>query len=162
MTNEKPNVQTREGQEQMKALGIKPLPDPDATTQPYWDAAMNEELKIQFCSACNQYQHPPMPTCERCEASKIEWRSISGKGIIYSFIIDRRLMTTGFDEPYVVAQINPIEAEHDDVRITTNIKGCELTDVYMDMPVEVFFEEVNGVKLPQFKPAPEAIIKSQQ
>ena len=50
MTNEKPNVQTREGQEQMKALGIKPLPDPDATTQRYWDAAMNEELKIQFCT----------------------------------------------------------------------------------------------------------------
>jgi uncharacterized OB-fold protein len=62
-------------------------------------------------------------------------------------------MVPTFDEPYVIAQINPVESLDNMVRITANIKECALGDVYIGMPVEVVFEDVTSeVTLPQFRP----------
>lgn len=150
-----PNVQTREGQEQLKAMGVKPVPVPDAVTRPYWEAAQNHELRIQRCSTCGEYQHPPQAQCEQCAGTVFEWPTVSGKGTVYTFVVDRRLAVPGFDEPYVIAQVNPIEAQRDTVRITANIRNCPLDLVHIGMPVEVLFEDVNdSVTLPQFQPAP--------
>jgi len=162
MTTEQavPNVETREGQEQLKAMGIKPLPQPDDVTRPYWEAARKHELRIQRCSQCREMQHPPQATCEQCGSSAFEWPQLSGRAFVYTFIIDRRLMVPGFDEPYVVAQVNPVEAGRDSVRITTNIRNCPLDQVYIGMPVQVAFEDVNeDVTLPQFEPAPDARVR---
>jgi uncharacterized OB-fold protein len=71
---------------------------------------------------------------------------------VYSFIIDRRLMVPGFDEPYILATVIPDEAPSDTLRIVANIKECDIAAVYIGMPVEVFFEERGGVTLPQFRP----------
>jgi uncharacterized OB-fold protein len=78
---------------------------------------------------------------------------VSGRGEIYSFIVVRRLMIAGFNEPYVVALITPVEAQDDTVRIVSNIVDCRPEDVYLDMAVEVTFEDrSNGLSLPQFRP----------
>jgi uncharacterized OB-fold protein len=162
MTADSPlNTQTREGQERLKAMGVKPVPSPDDVTRPYWEAARAHELRIQRCAGCQDYQHPPKATCATCGSGDLEWTRLSGRGVIYPYIIDRRMMTPGFNEPYAVAQVVPVEAQRDTVRITTNIRGCELEDIYIDMPVEVLFEDANAeVTLPQFGPAPEAKLRS--
>ncbi len=152
--NSVPNIQTTEGQAQLKAMGIKPVPVPDEVTGPYWAGTKQHKLTLQFCTACSDFQHPPFATCRKCGGTSLEWRDVSGKGKIYSFIIDRRLMTPGFDEPYAVLQVNPVEAKSDTVRITTNMRECALEDVKIGMDVEVVFEDVNEtVTLPQFRPA---------
>ncbi len=153
MTNQQPNVQTKEGQQQLREMGIRVVPQPDQLTAPYWDAARRHELRIQHCRSCGTYQHPPEPTCRGCQGGEFEWVQLSGRGTVYAFIIDHRLMVPGFDEPYVVAQITPVETDDNMVRITANIKGCDIHDVTVGMPVEVFFEDVtNEVSLPQFRP----------
>jgi len=163
MTAETPNVQTREGQEQMKKMGLKPIPLPDDITRPYWDAAKKHELRIQQCKACSNYQHPPEEQCPQCGAADFDWPQLSGQGVVYTFVIDRRLMTPSFNEPYVIAQVNPVEAQHDTVRITTNISDCELGDVYCGMPVEILFEDVTDeITLPQFRPTADAKLKSKE
>ena len=163
MTADTPNVQTREGQEQMKKMGLKPIPLPDDITRPYWDAAKKHELRIQHCKACSNYQHPPEEQCSQCGASEFDWPKLSGQGVVYTFVIDRRLMTPSFNEPYVIAQINPVEAQHDTVRITTNMRDCELDDVYCGMPVEILFEDVTDeITLPQFRPTADAKLKSKE
>lgn len=152
--NSVPNVQTTEGQAQLKAMGIKPVPVPDEVTAPYWAAAKQHKLSLQYCTTCSDFQHPPQATCLKCKGNALEWRDVSGKGTIYAFIIDHRLMTPGFSEPYAVVQVNPVEAKSDTVRITTNTRGIELDKIEVGMPVEVVFEDVNDkVTLPQFKPA---------
>ena len=149
----RPNIETKEGQAQLRQLGVTPLPQPDDLTAPYWDAARKHELHIQRCTNCAEYQHPPFAYCRQCNSGDLDWTRISGRGHIYSFIIDHRLMVPGFSEPYVVAQVNPIESPSDLVRITTNIRDCALEDVYIGMPVEVLFEDVRSdTTLPQFKP----------
>jgi uncharacterized OB-fold protein len=156
-----PNIQTREGQEQLRKMGVKPVPAPDDLTRPYWEAAKRKELTIQRCKACGEYRHPPQEACPECQSKETEWTKLSGKGTIYTFIIDHRLMVPGFDEPYVVMQVNPVEAQHDTVRITSNLRNCPREDAYIGMPVQVLFEErTPEVTLPQFEPAPEAKLRS--
>lgn len=152
MSSTSPDIKTREGQERLRAKGVRPVPEPDDLTRPYWDAAARSELRIQRCQKCGFLQHPPSPTCKHCDAPEMEWKQVSGKGTVYTFIVDHRLMVPGFDEPYVVAQVNPDETQDDTVRIVANIKHCAPEDVYIGMPVEVCFEQVNGVVLPQFRP----------
>ncbi len=161
MTTERPNIQTKEGQEQLRKMGIKPIPQPDELTRPYWEAAFGHELKIQRCRQCNNYRHPPAAACSNCGSELFDWTKLSGKGEIYAFIIDHRLMVPGFDEPYAVIQVVPVEAQNDEVRLTANLRNCELGDIYVGMPVEVLFEQrTPEVVLPQFQPAPEAQLRS--
>jgi uncharacterized protein len=155
------NVQTSEGQAMLKSMGVRPVPIPDDLTRPYWEAAKRHELRIQHCTVCGEYQHPPAPRCLLCSAADLEWALLSGKGVVFSFIIDMRLMTPGFDQPYAVAQVAPVETGSDRVRLTTNFRGCEIEDVYVDMPVEVCFEDISDtITLPQFRPAAEAKLRS--
>jgi uncharacterized OB-fold protein len=154
MTNQLPNIQTKEGQEQLRQMRIRVIPQPDEVSSPYWEAARRHELQIQRCGSCSAYQHPPATNCRCCEGTDMRWTQISGRGTVYTFIIDHRLMVPGFDALYVVAQIRPEETDDDMVRITGNIKECDVHDVHIGMAVEVFFEDVTeDVTLPQFRPA---------
>ena len=154
MTNPLPNIQTKEGQEQLRRMGIRVIPQPDEVSSPYWEAARHHELKIQRCGSCSAYQHPPAADCQYCRGTDMRWTQISGRGTVYTFIIVHRLMVPGFDEPYVVAQIRPEETDDNIIRITANIKECDVHDVHIGMAVEVFFEDVTeDVTLPQFRPA---------
>lgn len=147
------NTQTREGQEKLKALGVRPIPQPDDVTRPYWEAAKVHELRVRKCAGCAKLAHPPRPTCPHCGSAEHEWVALSGGGVVYSFVVDHRLMVPGFNEPYVVAQVNPVEAQDDTVRIVANVTGCPTDAVFIGMPVEVYFEDVSeSVTLPQFRP----------
>ena len=152
-----PNPETRAGQEEMKRMGLVPFPSPDDVSRPFWDAANRHELVVQRCQDCRSMQHPPEAYCIRCESTKLEWERVSGRGTVFTFIIDHRNEVPGFDGHYVFAFVNPVEAEHDTVRLTGNIFDCEPDDVYIGMPVEAFFKEIKpGVTLPEFRPAAEA------
>ncbi len=70
-------------------------------------------------------------------------------------------MMPGFSEPYIVALVVPEEAGEDTVRITANVMECEAGDAYIGMPVEAVFQRVTDeVTLPQFRPAPTALLRS--
>lgn len=148
------NVTTRAGQEHLKERGVVPVPEPDELTEPYWRAAAGGELRLMVCAACGRFRHPPAMRCRECGSTDARWERLSGDGTVYSFIIDHRLLVPGFDEPYVVAQINLVEVGDDTVRLVANIKGCDASDVYIGMPVEVFFEQRGTMHLPQFRPRP--------
>jgi uncharacterized OB-fold protein len=158
-----PNIETKRGQEELRELGIVPIPEPDDLTRPFWESARRHDLRIQRCRSCHFYVHPPQERCPECGASDFEWASLTGRGFVYSFVIDHRNMVPGFNGPYVAAQINPVEARSDRVRITANIRDCEPSDVYIGMPVQVFFQDLTPeITLPQFRPAADAMLKSRR
>jgi uncharacterized OB-fold protein len=146
------SVNSKAAQQRLKVRRVIPIPEPDEVTKPYWDAARHHQLVVAKCASCHTFRHPPTPDCSACGGTNINWTPLSGDGHVYSFIIDRRLMVPGFDEPYVLATVIPDEAPSDALRIVANIKECDIAAVYIGMPVEVFFEERGGVTLPQFRP----------
>tara|TARA_E500000331_G_scaffold355972_1_gene412876 strand:- start:359 stop:616 length:258 start_codon:yes stop_codon:yes gene_type:complete len=82
-----------------------------------------------------------------------EWVKVSGKGKVFSWVVVRQGSPSfAGDVPYVVASVQL--AEQDDLRMFGNIEGCAPEDIELDMPVEVFFDEVTEeVSLPKWKPA---------
>jgi 3-oxo-4,17-pregnadiene-20-carboxyl-CoA hydratase alpha subunit len=89
--------------------------------------------------------------CPNC--GSLEWATIdaSGRGTVHSWIVSRH-PTRSDDASRIVALIQLDEG----VRLVSNLVEVAMEDVRNDMAVELTFAEVDGVKLPQFRPVPEA------
>ena len=131
----------------------KPLPVPTPETQHYWDGAKAGELRLQRCKDCSKAYFPPRPFCPECASRSVEVFKASGKGKLYSYIINHR-PAPGFEDdgPYAIAVIELEEGP----RLMSNIVQCDQTPeaLQLDMALEVTFEKVNEeITLPKFKPA---------
>ncbi len=129
----------------------KPVPAPTVETKPFWDYCKRHELRMQKCGQCGHIRYPPSMFCPKCQSMQAEWSRLTGKGKVYSFIIVRFLYDRAFrnDIPYVVATIELEEGP----RIMSNVTGCNVEDVKVDMPVEVYYEDITDeFALPKFKP----------
>ena len=118
----------------------KPLPEPTATSAPFWQAAHQGRLELQYCGKCDSFQYYPRAICANCWNEAIEWRRCSGRATVYSYSICNTPGLPSFkgDAPYVVAVVELEEG----VRMTTNIVGCAAIDVSIGMQVEAVFERV--------------------
>jgi hypothetical protein len=74
---------------------------------------------------------------------------VSGRGTLYSFTVNHQAWD-GTTEPYMIGLV-AID-EQPDVRLTTNIVGCEPDAVTIGMPVEVVFADHDPIYLPLFAP----------
>ena len=127
------------------------LPTPTPESQHYWDGAKQGELRIQRCVSCKEAYFPPRPFCPECGSRDVVVEKASGKGRLYSYIINH-LGAQGMKPPFAVAVVELEEGP----RIMTNILECEQTPeaLVLDMPLEATFEKVTDeITLPQFKPA---------
>jgi hypothetical protein len=86
--------------------------------------------------------------CPRC--GSVDWtvQESSGRGTVHSWIVSRH-PTEPDDAPRIVVLVDLEEG----VRLVSNLSGVDAADVRNDMAVEVMFEAVDGVVLPQFRPA---------
>ncbi|CAN5135864.1 hypothetical protein BH10PSE13_BH10PSE13_22540 [soil metagenome] len=128
----------------------RPLPALNDDNQAFWTGGGEGKLMIARCADCRTYVHPPIPFCPRCESRNVTPEAVSGRGKITTFTINHKQWMPGLPVPYVLALV---EIDEDPaVRIPTNILGLAPEDVAIDMPVEVFFEQVEEVFVPLFRP----------
>jgi uncharacterized OB-fold protein len=135
------------------ARAAKPLPKPTPDTQPFWDALKQHRLMLPKCKACGKLHFFPRPFCPHCFSWDLEWVRCSGKGKLYSFLINHR-PAPGFEEetPYVIAVVELDEGP----RMLSNLIDIEPTPeaVQVDMPVEVLFQDINEeTTMFKFRPA---------
>lgn len=130
------------------------LPVTDLDTHGFWTSGRDGVLRIHRCQECAYYIHPPVRFCPRCESRKVAPEVVSGKGFVETFTINHQPWVPGLKVPYVLALVRI--AEQDDVRLATNIERCDPAAVTMDMPVRVFFEQVEDLWVPLFEPDREA------
>jgi uncharacterized protein len=133
----------------------KPVPAITPEAKPFWEAAAQQQLKMQRCKNCNVWIWTPRPACFECGSENLEWTDMSGRGAVYSFTVIRQIVGRGSsqafqkDIPYVVAWVDLDEGP----RLTTNIVGCPVEDVKLGMKVSVVFEQASPeVWMPKFKP----------
>ncbi|MCZ6892164.1 MAG: Zn-ribbon domain-containing OB-fold protein [Chloroflexi bacterium] len=135
------------------AAASKPLPKPTPDTQPFWDAAKRHQLSLPKCKACGQLHYFPRPFCPHCFSWDLEWVRCSGKGKLYSYVINHRPAPGSEEEaPYVIAVVELDEGP----RMLSNLIDIEPTPeaVQVDMPVEILFQDVNEeLSIFKFRPA---------
>ena len=114
----------------------------------FWQGVEEGRLLLDRCARCSHLQHPPSPMCPVC--GSLEWtvQEACGRGTVHSWIVSRH--PSDPDElPRIVALVELEEG----VRLVSNLHDVDSAQVANDMAVEVVFKEVDGVTLPQFRPA---------
>ena len=142
------------------ATPLEGLPLPDLGNLPdyergFWEGAQSRELRIQQCSGCQKFRHPPSPMCPHCHSLGYQWTKTSGRGVVYSFLIVRqpahRALREKEQTPYNICLIELEEQEN--LRIISTVLDIAPEDIHIDMPVAVIFIPVvddRDVVLPLF------------
>ena len=127
-------------------------PQPTPETQHFWDGCKAGELRLQKCTSCDGGAYfPPRPFCPKCGSREVEVVKASGKGVLWSYVINQRPRPDMGKDPHSIAVVQLDEG----VRMMTNIVGCPQTPeaLVLDMPVEVEFLDLGETALPLFHPA---------
>jgi len=126
------------------------LPDYTWESETFWTGGRHGRLMIHRCRSCARYFHPPAPACFRCRSMDVGPEAVSGRVTVATFTVNEHTWLPGFPPPYVIAIVEI--AEEPDVRLTTNIMDCAVSEVHIGMPVEVLFEQWDDVWVPVFRP----------
>jgi uncharacterized OB-fold protein len=128
----------------------RPLPRPDPVTEGYWQACARGELLVQHCPACGARQFYPRALCTTCGGTP-EWERVTGRGTVHTFTIIRQNYAKPFRDlvPYAVAMIELEEGP----LMMGNLSDCEIDDVRVGLPVEVWFEQAgDDLAIPYWRP----------
>lgn len=126
------------------------LPVIDLDNRAYWTWGERGVLAIHRCTDCTRLVHPPVPFCPFCESVNVAPHAVSGRGRVTTFTVNHKQWVPGLPVPYVLALVE-LE-EQPDVRLVANITHCAPENVTFGMPVEVWFEPVEDLWVPLFRP----------
>jgi 3-oxo-4,17-pregnadiene-20-carboxyl-CoA hydratase alpha subunit len=128
-----------------------PRPRPAVThDNAFWfEGAKQGRLLIQRCTACGQLRHPPGPMCPACRSSEWDTVEASGRGTVYSFVVNHYPQVPAFDYPLVVALVELEEG----TRLVADLVGVAPSEVRVGIAVQAEFVEFDrDLTLPVFRP----------
>ncbi len=124
---------------------VPPLPTRDEEF--FWQGVTEDKLLIARCASCSKLQHPPSPMCPVCGSTEWDTVEASGRATVHSWIVSHH-PTRPDDDLRIVALVDLDEG----TRLVTNLVDVDPSTVRNDMAVTVTFRELDGIKLPQFRP----------
>ncbi|MFI6940444.1 Zn-ribbon domain-containing OB-fold protein [Streptomyces sp. NPDC050418] len=137
---------------------LAPVTDDDGA--PFWEYTAQGELRVQACGSesCGELRFPPRPCCPHCQSFDSEWRRMSGKGRIWSYVFPHPPLLPAYAE---MAPYNAIVVELTDaprIRLVGNLvteAGAPLNSVdpsrlKIGAKVQVVFAQAGEFTLPQW------------
>lgn len=110
-----------------------------------------DELRLQRCTACHTWRHPPRYRCAHCGSSAAAWEPASGRGRVFSWTVTHRAVDPAFTPPYAILVVELDEGP----RLVGNLRGLEPSELVLDLPVVVEIEHASDtVGLLWFRSAP--------
>ena len=147
-----------------RILKFRPRPsEPVATARPlrprpaltqdnsfFFEGTKAGKLLIQRCTNCGTLRHPPRPACPNCRSFQWDALQASGRGTIYSFVVNHHPQVPAFDYPLIVALVELEEG----TRLVANVSHMTPETVAIGMPVIAEFATFDDeLSLPVFRPA---------
>ncbi|GGL15078.1 FAS1-like dehydratase domain-containing protein [Planomonospora parontospora] len=132
------------------AGALRPRPALNRDNAFWFEAARGHRLVIQRCAGCKDLRHPPGPCCPRC--GSFDWDTVeaSGRGHVYSYVVNHHPRHPAFEFPLVVALVELAEG----TRLITGLTGVAPEAVEIGMPVVLdWIDPDPGLSLPVFRPA---------
>ncbi len=134
----------------MSEQPFRVLPAIDDTNEFFWTSGADGHLRFLRCEACGYFLHPPSPRCPECGSTEVGPEPVSGRGEVFSFTVNHQSWDGGTD-PYSIVLVEL--DEQPGLRLTSNLLGVDLDAIEIGLPVQVVFEERDGVFYPLFEPA---------
>jgi uncharacterized OB-fold protein len=120
----------------------------------FWQGGEQGRLTFLRCRDCGYYLHPPLPVCPRDHSKHIAPEAVSGRAVVASFTVNHHQWLPGLQVPFVVGLVEIVEQP--ELRLTTNIVGCDPEAVSIGLEVAVRFEHhadpLGDVWIPLFSP----------
>ena len=126
----------------------RPVPEPSWLSEPFWEAAAGGRLVVQRCDDCGAYVFRPEFACTTCFSERLTWTEATGRGTVHSYSTVWRAAFPELEAPYVVVSVEMAEGWY----MMSNLVGCTLDDVRIDLPVRVRFVEYDRRHLPFVEP----------
>jgi uncharacterized protein len=130
-------------------------PFADSTTQPFWDAALENRLVAPRCTRCGTFVLTPQPYCFNCQGQEFEWVDLPGTGTIYTYTVVRHPLSPALSEvvPYVSGIIELDGTQGAGARMILNITDCDPETVRVGDKVDIWFEKVSETyAMPRARP----------
>jgi uncharacterized protein len=128
----------------------RPRPSLTQDNSFFFEGAKAGKLLIQRCSECGTLRHPPRPACPNCRSFQWDAMQASGRGTIYSYVVNHHPQVPSFDYPLIVALVELEEG----TRLVANVSHMTPETVAIGMPVIAEFESFDDeLSLPVFRPA---------
>ena len=122
-----------------------PSPAINPENQPFFEGAREGKLLLKRCAACGEFHYYPRAMCPFCASERTEWVEATGRGVIYSFSVMRRV-----PQPYAIAYVTLDEG----VTMLTNLVDCDLDQLRIGAAVRVIMKPAeDGEMIPMFTPA---------
>jgi len=138
-----------EAAEKEQARPLRPRPALTQDNAFWFEGARQHRLLIQRCKECGTLRHPPRPMCAECRSYEWDVVDASGRGTVYSFVVNHYPQVPAFDYPLAVGLIELEEG----TRLVANVIGVEPGDISVGMPVEVeWVDHDPDLILPAFRP----------
>ncbi|MFD7018445.1 Zn-ribbon domain-containing OB-fold protein [Streptomyces sp. NPDC059161] len=137
---------------------LTPVVDDDGA--PFWEYAARGELRVQACAApdCGRLRFPPRPCCPHCQSFDSEWRRVSGRGRIWSYVFPHPPLLPDYaaQAPYnaVIVEL----AEDSLIRLVGNVvaepdaplDSVDPARLRIGARVQVAFTETDGITVPRW------------
>jgi uncharacterized OB-fold protein len=129
---------------------LRPRPSINRDNRFWFDGVAEGRLLIQRCTGCGDLRHPPGPVCPSCHSFDWDTVEASGRGTVYSYVINHHPPFPAFDYPLAVALIELEEGN----RLVSNVVGIDPEAIEVGQAVEVDFVRYDDeLTLPVFRPA---------
>lgn len=128
----------------------QPRPDIYMETKPFWDAAKEHKLLIQYDPEVGRYQWMPRPVSIFTGKRNLEWREVSGKGKLYTWTKSHVAWPGHADRaPYICVLVELEEG----VRMLANLYNTENVTLEDGTPLKLMWETIGEFEYPAFEPA---------
>lgn len=149
------------------------LPLADEESDGFWEGTAARELRVQACNACGAVRFPPRVMCPECQSTERSWRTVSGRGTIWSFVVVHPPVLPAY-APYTPFPVITVTlAEKPSLRMVGNLvsgPGGDINEVdpatiEIGEPVRVVFTarprpDGTAVHLPQWVRDPESALSA--
>jgi uncharacterized OB-fold protein len=129
---------------------MRMLPDPIGLSAELYAHWARGELRIQRCTACGTWRHPPRFLCAHCGSDQYSWDLTEGRGRVFSWTITHRAVDPAYTPPYAIVVVELTEGP----RLVGSLAGLEPGELALDLPMVVELEVVSDtIALVAFRPA---------
>lgn len=128
-----------------------PVPSPTPETAPFWESTRARAMRLPFCTACGRAHFHPRSYCPFCTSAQLEWREVSGRATLASYVINRRPAPVFDLGAQIIALVDLAEGP----RMMSNLVGVDPDPgaLRLGMPLQVRYTERGDQVLPLFTPA---------
>jgi len=126
----------------------------DTYTEPFWQATKIERLTTCQCADCGHCRIPPTPYCPECQSHQIDWPTLPGTGVIFSYAICTKSPYPDVEDfVYVPVVVDLDGTQGAGARLVANFVG-DADEVRIGMKVKVVWTAIQGGwKLANFEKA---------